>query len=569
MLLGRPMWCAALAASVCLLVAGPGCRRLVAPAGAPPKAPEAAAPPATAPAAVGGAQVSAELTSPRLLYDPAPPRRVEPILKRFMAQNPNLEGNLQVETGRVWSPLNLFRHITMVKVRFSSHPWRGQIVRIFGYYAHPRGAGPFPALLLVHGGGGYATVERVVEAARKGYAALAIDLPGKGTNRERYSRSTGPDMTVPQIFTVKPDLTDNYIYNAVVAQLRSISFLRAQPEVDRSRIGLVGVSWGGATGLITASLDKRIQCFVDYYGSGFVRGGSTWHDYIENRRNLPEAEVESWEDHFDASRYVADIKIPVLGITGTNDNCYYLGQFQRTLSAIEPVPDLILRPNLDHKIDPTAHEAVYKWLNARLQNPGRTPMSLADLDIRGTEGGVRVSVRAAGSWPVVGAEVCYGPVGGNIGWTTRRWTPVPCAPVSNRSWWTADFALPTQLTLAFATVYFRDGAMLSTPVHTLARARLDGKPIALQTPTIYDGTVQVEAHAFAAAAGTELALEPTGRQVTLSRNGKQATLPAQRLGELAFIGFRQACQGLGGTVDYRKDGSTVAHLPHPRPGAKM
>src|ERR1700722_6350087 len=46
---------------------------------------------------------------------------------------------------------------TAAKVRevyYPGEPLKGNQTRVFAYYALPEGAGPFPAMLLVHGGGG-------------------------------------------------------------------------------------------------------------------------------------------------------------------------------------------------------------------------------------------------------------------------------------------------------------------------------------------------------------------------------------------------------------------------------
>jgi hypothetical protein len=46
---------------------------------------------------------------------------------------------------------------TAREVYYPGEPYRGKPTRVFAYYAKPTtGTGPFPAVLLVHGGGGKA-----------------------------------------------------------------------------------------------------------------------------------------------------------------------------------------------------------------------------------------------------------------------------------------------------------------------------------------------------------------------------------------------------------------------------
>ena len=70
--------------------------------------------------------------------------------------------------------------------------YKGKPTRVFAYYASPAtlgsekvGGEKFPAVVLVHGGGGTAFKEWAELWAKRGYAAIAMDLAGCGPNRER------------------------------------------------------------------------------------------------------------------------------------------------------------------------------------------------------------------------------------------------------------------------------------------------------------------------------------------------------------------------------------------------
>lgn len=369
-------------------------------------------------------------------------------------------------------------------VRFTSHLWHGQPVRIFGFYAAPADASTqakVPALLLVHGGGGYGTLGRVVEAAGYGFAALSMDLPGKGTGREKFSRSTGPDMTVPQIFATSPTISDSYLYHAVLAQRRAITFLCRRPEVDPKRIGLVGASWGGATGLLTTATDTRVKCLVDIYGSGYVRGGSCWAGYFAH--HLTPAQFDTWEANYDASRYLADIHVPVLGITGTADGCYWLPQFQQTMRGIRPAPRLLCLPNFDHKIDLPARAAFFRWLEVQLMPKIVSPLPTPPHALRVSDSpqGYAVSLQADPHTQT--AEVSYVAATANGGLTRYRWTTLSCRLLPNGRWTTTIPAAPGAAYF-YATVAYADGFRESLPIHTVARRWLGHQRIALVRPTM-------------------------------------------------------------------------------------
>lgn len=100
-------------------------------------------------------------------------------------------------------------------------------VRLPGTVVLPRGEGPFPAVVLVHGGGTVRRQDLMPTAyffARNGVAALAYDKRGSG-------EAEGPS---GHVFA---DLAGDVAHG--------IDLLKALPEIDAGRIGLFGVSQGG------------------------------------------------------------------------------------------------------------------------------------------------------------------------------------------------------------------------------------------------------------------------------------------------------------------------------------
>ena len=46
--------------------------------------------------------------------------------------------------------------------------------------------------------------------------------------------------------------------------------------MDRRRIGITGISWGGYLTCIVAGLDDRLKVAVPVYGCGFLGDDSVW-----------------------------------------------------------------------------------------------------------------------------------------------------------------------------------------------------------------------------------------------------------------------------------------------------
>ena len=130
------------------------------------------------------------------------------------------------------------------EVYYEGEPFDGKPTRIYAYYARPEsGDGPFPAMLLLHGGGGKAFREWAELWARR-RIALAMDLHGQGPGhtdprRRRQQRRPGKFGTFSDA-----EARRMWTYQAVAAVLRGHALLASRKEVDRDRIGVTGISSG-------------------------------------------------------------------------------------------------------------------------------------------------------------------------------------------------------------------------------------------------------------------------------------------------------------------------------------
>ncbi len=124
-----------------------------------------------------------------------------------------------------------------------------------GYLALPEGAGPFPAVILIHEWNGL--VQRVKEVAdafaAEGYVALAADLySGRtGSNREENMALVRETLSRPQ------DLIDNL--NAAVA------YLRDRPDTT-GKVASIGWCYGGGVALSFALGGDHHDGTAIFYG---------------------------------------------------------------------------------------------------------------------------------------------------------------------------------------------------------------------------------------------------------------------------------------------------------------
>jgi len=215
------------------------------------------------------------------------------------------------------------------EVYFSGESFQGKPTRIFAYVARPaEGQGPFPAMVLVHGGGGKAFHDWAEHWAKRGYVAIAMDTAGCGP-KGRLSDG-GPDQSDATKFRnfTEAETREMWTYHAVAAVVLAHSLLLSLPEVDPHRIGLTGISWGGYLTCIVAGIDDRFKVAVPVYGCGFLGDNSYWSDKSLAAMN-PDAR-KLWLRVFDPSAYVGAVRYPILFLDGSNDFAYPLDSFKKT-----------------------------------------------------------------------------------------------------------------------------------------------------------------------------------------------------------------------------------------------
>jgi cephalosporin-C deacetylase-like acetyl esterase len=132
---------------------------------------------------------------------------------------------------------------------YEGEDYKNQPTRVFAYYASPGtletksvGEKAFPAVVLVHGGGGTAFKEWAELWAKRGYAAIAMDLAGCGPDRKRLADG-GPGQSDKEKFgAIDQPSKDQWTYHAVTNVILAHSLIRSFKEVDAGRTAVAGIS---------------------------------------------------------------------------------------------------------------------------------------------------------------------------------------------------------------------------------------------------------------------------------------------------------------------------------------
>ena len=118
-----------------------------------------------------------------------------------------------------------------------------------------------------------------------GYLAMTFDYKGWGD-------SEGPPNRLAS-------------YSRVADVQAAITFLGLQAEVDAERIGILGVSYGGATVTWVGAVDPRAKCIISVVGVGHgarwmsrVRRPDEWFDLLDRSKEDRERRVMTGQSEF-------------------------------------------------------------------------------------------------------------------------------------------------------------------------------------------------------------------------------------------------------------------------------
>lgn len=199
--------------------------------------------------------------------------------------------------------------------------------QVMGVWHEGRGRRPRPAVIFFHGFTGNCQephrifVETARRLAAQGIGALRVDFRGSGNSEGSFA-----DMTISS------EITD---------AKASLRWLRRQPGVDVSRIGLVGLSMGGVVTSHMLAADKKIRTAV-----------------LWNPAMLPKALHDAW---ITPARRKELARSPVLDFGGSPVGKKFFQELEKNkpIAALAKAvcPVLIIQGTADQVCNPAGAEA--------------------------------------------------------------------------------------------------------------------------------------------------------------------------------------------------------------------
>ena len=344
-------------------------------------------------------------------------------------------------------------------LRYEGKAFKGKPTGVFAYYASPATLtgesvqdGSLPAIVLVHGGGGTAFAEWAELWAKRGYAAIAMDLAGCGAGRKRLSDG-GPGQDDQEKFgAIDQASEDQWTYHAVANAILAHSLIRSFREVDAKRTAVTGISWGGYLTCIVAGLDNRFKAAVPVYGCGFLHENSAW---LGRFAKMTPQQKEKWVRLWDPSMYVGSASMPVFFVNGTNDFAYPLDSYSKTYGLVKSRRNFRITVKMPHGHEQGwAPKEIGLFVDQCVKNGIPLPVVIGP---ELAEGKVRAMVRSKTA--LSSANLHYST--GTVPINKLDWESVP-ASVEGK--YIVSPAPPAEATIWFLTVSDERGAVVSSEV---------------------------------------------------------------------------------------------------------
>jgi dienelactone hydrolase len=336
---------------------------------------------------------------------------------------------------------------------FAVEPFAGAATKAFAYLATPApGDGPYPAIVLVHGGGGRAFAGWATMWAQRGYVAMALDLTGCGPDGNPHEFGGPRQDNQANFGALAGGIDQAWMYHAVADVLHAVSLLSALPEVDRDTIGMTGISWGAHVAELAVALDPRVSVAAFVYGCGFTRGNPTWAPALDA---LPAELADLWIEEFDPLNYMARIDIPTLWITGAKDEFYPLDRFQWTHRLLPGQRTLRVTPDFAHSHeDGWSPIEICEFMNAHLR--GSASLPALGQPVQEDD---HVHATAYSEMPIIGAQLHY--TVDETAWSGRSWLSEPAVMADKAVEATLPVS-PLRPSAYFLTIEDSRGVVVST-----------------------------------------------------------------------------------------------------------
>ena len=343
---------------------------------------------------------------------------------------------------------------------FEALPWKGKSTRSYGWLGLPESTkSKVPAVVLVHGGGGSAFKEWVERWNEQGFAAISIAVEGQTDNKvdndegkKEWQKHPWAGPSRVGIFGDSDQpLTDQWMYHAVSQTILAHSLLRSQPEVESSKVGLMGVSWGGIITSIVMGIDSRFAFAIPVYGCGYLNEAD---NHYKGSLEKNAVYLNGWE----AGLRLNKAKMPALWFSWPGDKHFPMEILKKSYLG-QAGPNIVsLVPDMGHGHRPAWSRPESYAFAREIIESGRIGCKRLDSGILGKQAYARFLYQGT----IDQATLVHSTETGFTG--KRKWIQTPIRLVQKGDIWRADWPLPQGTTGWFINVEM-DGRIVSSDYH--------------------------------------------------------------------------------------------------------
>lgn len=192
--------------------------------------------------------------------------------------------------------------------------------RIFAFYSIPKGDGPFPVNYHI---GGYGSVVHIAAyEERQQYVTVALRHRGQRLADQPFAAA------YPGLLTSGIDSPPSYIYRGIVADCcRVIDFLVDRPEVDASRISVVGDDLALITAALRPQVDAAHTTPTLFYGAEQLAPRTNAYPLEELNdyaRAHPDKAAAMWRtlSYFDPIHFAPQVQAATTLVTGNEKDLF-------------------------------------------------------------------------------------------------------------------------------------------------------------------------------------------------------------------------------------------------------
>ena len=338
---------------------------------------------------------------------------------------------------------------------FEGLPSRGKPTKVFAWLGVPKHRdGQLPGVVLVHGGGGTAFREWVERWNARGFAAISIAVEGQTDSKEPDSpfgsiatkwnkhADSGPQRSGIYHDSDQP-LADQWMYHAVADTILANSLLRAQPGVDASTVGLMGISWGGVITSTVVGIDPRFAFAIPTYGCGDLAEAANQYGKALGQNAV-------YRQVWDPLLRLPRATMPILWFSWPQDKHFPLDALAACVAAAPGPHQVALVPGMGHGHGPPWQRPESYAFAEAVVTAGRPWCRQVAVSRTGQDGQVRFSSDKPLDRAVLVSTTDEGVTG------SRAWRETPATLEQVDGCWLATATLPAGTTAWFINCFSGD-----------------------------------------------------------------------------------------------------------------